>query len=80
MNKQNVTLSVPKEILGKIKVIAAKRGTSITSLITSMMEDLVNKEEGYETARRRHLAALKSGFDLGTKGRASWKRDELHDR
>ena len=60
MNTQNVTLSIPKDILLKIKVIAAKRGISISGLLSGALEEIVTREEGYQAAHRRHLA-LSSG-------------------
>lgn len=80
MDKQNITLSIPKHILRKAKLLAVKQGTSVSTLVTRVLEDIVAEEEGYKAARLRHLNALKSGLDLGTQGRASWSRDELHAR
>ena len=80
MSFQNVTLSVPKDILAKIKVIAARRGTSISGLLTDLLEEIVTREEGYQAARQRHLALLEDETDLGTHGILSWTRDNLHER
>ena len=80
METQNVTLALPKEILRKVKSIAAKRRTSISGLLTRALEDMVSQEEGYELARQRHLARLDSNIDLGTGGIIAWKRADLHDR
>ncbi len=80
MNTQNITLSVPKDVLLKVKLLAVKQGTSISGLLTRVLEDIVAKDEGYQTARRRHLNFLDAGFDMGTKGSHHWTRGELHDR
>lgn len=80
MSTQNITLAISKDILLKIKVIAAKRGTSISGFLTQTLEELVAREEGYQTAQRRHLATLNSGLSLGTNGTVSWTRAELHER
>jgi len=79
MNTQNVTLSVPKETLQQAKMIAVRRETSLSRLLVGLIEGLVKSEEHYELARRRHLALLDHGFDLGTGGRAV-SREELHER
>jgi hypothetical protein len=81
MNTQNVTLSIPRDILLKIKVIAAQQGTSISGLLTRALEEIVVREEGYQTARRRHLALMEeNNLSLGTNGTISWTRTDLHER
>jgi hypothetical protein len=44
------------------------------------LEELVNQDEGYEEAKRRHLEMLEKGFNLGTQGKITWTREELHGR
>ncbi len=80
MDTQNITLSVPKDILRKIKIMAVKQGTSVSGLMTNVMTELVSREEGYQAARRRHLDLLGVGQDLDTGGVITWTRDELHER
>ena len=80
MRTQNITLSIPKDILLKIKVIAAKREMSISGFLTRILEEIVSREEGYQAAQRRHLATLEEGTHLGTNGALSWTREELHER
>lgn len=80
MDKQNVTLSISKDILQKVKILAAKRGTSISGLLTDQLEELVTREEGYQVARKHHLRILQRGYDLGTQGSIDWERDDLHAR
>ena len=80
METQNITLSVPKEILLKVKVIAAQRQTSVSSLLTQMLEKLVRQEDAYAHAKRRHMQWLERGADLGTHGELLTQRDELHER
>lgn len=78
--KQNITLALPKDLLQKAKRIAVNRRKSISGLLTEMIEDLVSSAEEYAQARDRQLALLERGLDLGTRGQASWTRDELHER
>lgn len=80
METQNVTVSLPKDVLRRVKVIAAQRQTSISSLLASALEDLVAKEGRYARARRHHLAWLSAPVDLGTGGWLLVSRDELHER
>ncbi len=77
---QNVTLAIPKHILRKAKILAVQKNTSLSRLLTRTLEELVEREEDYEQARKHNLEMLKSGFDLGTQGMKSWKREELHER
>jgi hypothetical protein len=77
---QNVTLSIPKDILRKAKILAVNRNTSLSGLLTQTLTDLVEHQEAYEQARQHNLALLKNGFDLGTKGHITWKREEIHER
>ena len=80
MNKQNITLSLPKDVLLKVKLLAVKRETSVSGLLTQTLENLVQQEEAYAHAQLRHLQLLEQGADLGTEGRVTTTRDELHER
>jgi hypothetical protein len=77
---QKITLSLPKDLLLKIKLIAVRRQTSVSRLLTQTLERLAEHEDAYAHARRRHLEWLSHGADLGTGGRASIEREELHER
>lgn len=77
---RNITLALPEETLREVKVIAAKRGTSVSAMLRERLEALVREESGYDRAMRGALEALEQGYDLGTYGRATWTRDELHER
>lgn len=80
MDRQNITLSLPKDTLLKIKLIAVKRQTSVSGLLTQTLERIVEQEDSYAHARRRHLEWLERGVDLGTAGQVATGRDELHER
>jgi tryptophan 2,3-dioxygenase len=80
MEKQNITLALPKEILLKVKLMAVQRGTSVSGLLTQTLESLVQQEDAYARARQRHLRWLEQGVDLGTGGQILTRRDELHER
>ncbi len=80
MDRQNITLSLPKDTLLKIKLIAVKRQTSVSGLLTQILERLAEHEDSYAHARRRHLEWLERGVDLGTAGQVTSGRDELHER
>ncbi len=80
MANQNVTLSVPKEILRKAKIIAIQRQTSLSGLLTAYLEEIVRNEEKYTQSQQRHLRLLEKGLDLGTEGQINIRRDNLHER
>ena len=80
METRNITLSLPRDMLREVKVLAARRDTSVSKLLTGALEELVQKEREYERAKDRSLALMDGGRDLGTGGSISWRRDELHER
>ena len=76
--KQNITLSVDKELIKKGKIIAAERDTSVSKMLSEQLKQLVEDNEQYETAKRSALQTLKKGYHLG--GNITWKREDLYDR
>jgi hypothetical protein len=76
--KQNITVSLSREIIHKAKVLAAQRSTSISGLLAEQIESLVGREDAYERAQRAAVALLKKGFHLG--GMITASRTELHER
>ncbi len=76
--KQNITISLSREVLKKARILAAKRETSISGLLAKEIETLVGNEEAYERAEREAMALLERGFHMGGEKVAS--RDELHER
>jgi tryptophan 2,3-dioxygenase len=80
METRNITLAIPEEVLLKAKLIAVKRQTSVSGLVTQALERLVQQEDVYARARHRHVQWLERGADLGTGGLVSTRREELHER
>ena len=76
--KTNITVKIDKALLKEAKIIAAQEDTSISALLTRQLETLVRQRSDYSSSRRRALARLKKGWDLGWTPPAS--RDELHER
>ncbi len=77
MARRNLTLQLDEEVLRLAKVVAAKRGTSVSALVARELEELVARDARYEDARRRALE-LMSGSPR--RGGRTWERDDLHDR
>lgn len=80
MEYQNVTLSLPKDILRKAKHIAIDRQTSLSGLLAKTLEEIVHQEEAYQQAKQRQLSVMEKGLDLGLKGKVPWAREQLHER
>ncbi|MDN5697746.1 MAG: hypothetical protein L0G70_07195 [Rubrobacter sp.] len=78
--RQNVTVSVSSALVRQARIIAAERGTSVSAMLSAMLEELVESEHGYRQAEQRSLALLAEGFDLGTSGEIGISREELHER
>jgi hypothetical protein len=80
MERQNVTLSLPKPLLKKAKALAASMEKSLSVLLRESLEEKVDSASGFSKARERQVKLLRKGFDLGSKGRLTVSREELHDR
>lgn len=78
MDTQNITLSLPKNTLRKVKLLAVRRGSSVSRLLTGAVEKMLEEETDYVAARKRQTALLEKGFNLGFRKPAS--RDMLHER
>ena len=76
--KRNVTLKLDAELLKRARVLAAEQGSSISKMLAEKVEEVVREREKYDRARKRALARLRLGMDLGWTPPAS--RDELHER
>jgi hypothetical protein len=73
-------LSLPEGDLREARVLAARRGTSVSQLLARMLREIVERETGYHTAKEHSLALLRQGMNLGTSGRVTWSQDDLHER
>jgi hypothetical protein len=76
--KQNITVAIEPALLKKARALAARRGTSISALLAEELRRLVAEDRSYEAARKRALALMKTGIDMG--GGRMENRDEIHDR
>jgi predicted transcriptional regulator len=77
--KVNVTIKLEKDLLRKIRILAAERATSISALVADAIEKQSTQSGRYEEARRRAVARMNEGL-----GDSAWERgysrDELHER
>jgi hypothetical protein len=76
--KSNITLKLDSDLLREVRILAAEQGTSISALLSARLQKIVDEKKAYDVARRRAIARLREGYDLGWKRPKS--RDELHER
>ena len=75
MAKTNLTLHLEAKVVRRARVVAAKRGTSVSALVARELEGLVARDERYEAAERRALDLLAHPSPgVGE----TWTRDELY--
>ncbi|MEN6508138.1 MAG: DUF6364 family protein [Smithella sp.] len=80
MERQNITLALPKDVIRRVKSLAASEDKSISQLLRETLEKKLKDASSFQSARRRQITLLKSGFNLGTKGKITVTRETLHDR
>ncbi|MFZ5995454.1 MAG: CopG family transcriptional regulator [Thermodesulfobacteriota bacterium] len=80
MERQNVTLSLPKSLLKKARAIAIREDKSLSALLRESLEYKVREAIGYKRARQKQMKVLKAGIDLGTQGHIAVSRDDIHAR
>jgi len=80
MERQNVTLSLPKATIKKARALALKEEKSLSALIRESLEEKIRKDTGYKEAMEREINLMEKGLNLGTKGRRPCTREELHER
>jgi hypothetical protein len=76
--KKNITLRLEANLLRELRVSADEEGTSISALLATRLEQIICQRKAYDRARKRALARLREGINLGWKHPRS--RGELHER
>jgi len=77
---RNITLALPEQLIREAKLLAAEEDTSISAVVARLLQAQVRRRRGFAAARRRHMARLGHPPDLGTGGRRTWSREDLHER
>jgi hypothetical protein len=80
VEKQNITLSIPKDILREAKHFAVDRGISLSGFLVEALEERVKRLSEMRRAAERQRTLMRRGLRLGTKGRVRWTREDLHVR
>ena len=76
--KQNITISLDKDLIRAGKMIAAQRGTSLNRMLRLELEKIIRNARQYDMAKQKAIAAMKAGFHSGMDRYPS--RQELHER
>ena len=76
--KQNITISLDKDLIRAGKMIAAQQGTSLNRMLRLELEKIIKNAGQYDMAKQKAIAAMKTGFHSGMDRYPS--RDELHER
>jgi predicted transcriptional regulator len=76
--KTNITLKLDRDLVRRARVLAAEQDTSVSALLAEQLEKALTERKMYERAKKRALARLKRGYDLGYTPPAS--RDEFYER
>ncbi len=75
----NITMSIDAELLKRARKIAIEKDTSLTGLIRSYLQELVEKEEVLKVTATLELESLFASSEAVV-GKKTWSRDELHAR
>jgi hypothetical protein len=70
-------LQLDEDVIRRAKVLAAKRGTSVSGLVAHEREELVpqNSRDGGAWPRATEIMRQSA-----PRGGRTWRRDELHER
>jgi hypothetical protein len=80
MERRNITLSLPKDVLIAARHLAVERGMSLSGMLAQFLREMVDRDAARRRAQQRIEERLAVGFDLGTEGEIGWSRNELHER
>lgn len=76
--RQNITFSLPKEVIQKAKLAAVKRGTSVNSLVEEYLNGLSDRDDSRESALQKFLDLVHERPRRSTGKKL--KREDLYDR
>nr|WP_042189996.1 DUF6364 family protein [Kibdelosporangium sp. MJ126-NF4]CEL19028.1 hypothetical protein [Kibdelosporangium sp. MJ126-NF4]CTQ95170.1 hypothetical protein [Kibdelosporangium sp. MJ126-NF4] len=79
--KRNITVQLDEEVIDKAKVLAARRGTSVSALLTQQVTKLAEEVTRYEAAKQRALALMEELSSLRRPGegeKLTWTREEIY--
>ncbi len=75
MGKTNLTIQLDEQVVREARVVAARRGTSVSRLVAQELTELVANDQRYEAARQRATDLMARAESHG--GR-TWTRPDLY--
>lgn len=75
MSKANLTIQLDADVIRRARVVAAKRGTSVSALVARELDELVAREDRYEDARSRAIELM---AEARPRGERTWTRDDIY--
>jgi hypothetical protein len=77
----NITFSLPKDLVKRVRKIAVDRNTTLAGLVREYLSELI-RQDAVTDRKRREREALERSFEQFQfrVGNKSWKRDDLHER
>ena len=77
----NITLSLPEDLVKRVRKIAVDRDTTLTGLVREYLAELA-RQEAAAGQKRREREALERSFEQFQfrVGRKTWKREDLYER
>lgn len=79
MATRNFTLSLPKDVVRRARVLAAQQDTSVSALVSDYVKRITEDGIDYDTiwAREERLMAEGIGLEVGP---ITWSRANVHER
>ena len=74
--KRNITVAIEPALLEQARAIAARRGLSVSALLSDELRKLIDADRSYAAARQRAKAMLANGFHW--QGAKMLDRSQLH--
>lgn len=74
---RNFTVTLPAPLIREAKVLAARRGVSVSALIREGLEAMIAAHDPVDRFAQE-LEVMRKGIRLGTKGDITWERDDLY--
>jgi len=77
---RNLTIHLPEQLIRQLRVCAATRNQSMTTLVKQAIERTLVENSVREAAASRLIKRLQNAPNRGIGDKVSWTRDEIHDR
>jgi hypothetical protein len=74
----NLTIAVPEEILKSARRRALEQGTSVNAVLRDYLSQFAGAQSAQANAAARVLELSRSAHS--GRGKATWTRDDLHER